>query len=148
MEAYFKTQVIVGNIGCWWVLVHSGHYLLLTIHGPQTSTFLAQLLHLLDDSIRPWYCPSLWWWVQMEGWEGQRTHEAVASLRRVTRGSQSDFFLGAFGRLLCHSFLFDPALPSHQRRPVSPRILVPLTNIHEAHSLLTVQLQMPSTLPS
>jgi hypothetical protein len=57
MEAYFKTQVIVGNIGCWWVLVHSGHYLLLTIHGPQTSTFLAQLLHLLDDSIRPWYLP-------------------------------------------------------------------------------------------
>ncbi len=114
---------------CWWVL-HCGHYLLHTIHGPQTSTFLAQLQHLLHDSIRPWYWPSLWWWFQMEGWEGRRTHEAVARLRRVTRGSQSDFFLGVFGRLLCHCFLFDPALPSHQRRPVSPRILVPLTNIH------------------
>ncbi len=96
----------------------------------QTSTFLAQLQHLLHDSIRPWYWPSLWWWVQMEGWEGRRTHEAVAILRRVTRGSQSDFFLSVFGRLLCHSFLSDPALTSHQRRPVSPRILVPLTTIH------------------
>jgi hypothetical protein len=63
--------------------------------------------------------------------EGRRTHEAVASLRRGDKRQPVRLLPSVFGRLLCHSFLFDPALPSsHQRRPVSPRILVPLTDIH------------------